>query len=327
AEAQPPAEVYPKAPSDEAYQSKPVIDDFEAKVAAAMAGFGVEPVDPQPEAAPTGSVSDQPVDDFEARVAAAMSGFTTEPVETPAPAGHDEFAASATAGFGADDFESRVAAAMSGFGAVTPEVEPVGEREPEVARVEEAAVDVPPTSVSQEDFDARIAQALAAFDTAPEAPQEAAVAPQPALEAQPEPEPSGPSISLNEAALLPQETMLSLEEEMKQALAQHVPEILPTAPVFDNSPAETVSPIESARLDQHSSIQSEPSHEFAPVPMVQNAATVQEPSASAAKESDQARTVPKPAPAEKFADAVQRAFDRLKPQFIAEIVKELRKEQ
>ena len=311
-QAQTPAEAHPELPPDEAYQPKPVIDDFEAKVAAAMAGFGVEPVETQPDAAQSDFASAQPADDFETRVAAAMSGFATEPVDTPAPESapetHEEFVASAAAG----------------FGAVAPEVEPVAEGEPEVVPVEEAAVDASKASVSQEDFDARIAQALAAFDTAPEVPQEAAVAPQPALEAQPEPEPSVPSISLNEAALLPQETMLSLEEEMKQALAQHVPEILPTAPVFENPPAKTASQTESAPLDQLSSVQPEPRREFAPVPVVQSAAPVQE--SLGTEQSAQAETVPEPAPAEKFADAVQRAFDRLKPQFIAEIVKELKKE-
>lgn len=314
-------------------ESKPLIDDFEAKVAAAMAGFGVEheiehnvePTVEHHEAASAESLAGPNVDDFEARVAAAMSGFATEPIAETHEASKEVHAQPAEIEAVADDFQARVAAAMSGFTtepvepepAIETHAEPMAEVHPEPA-VEETKVDA--TSdlpISHDDFDARLAQALSAFDPA-----------------QPEPQPDmqTASVQLDETTVLPQEAALSLEEEMKQALAHHAHEVAEHPAPAPNPIAEFASPSElepgpvSAQAMPHST-DLESLAEFGSTHAAQDSGPPHLPEVAAAAFAAAVAPVEAAKPeSDKFAGAVQRAIERLKPQLIAEIVKELKGE-
>ena len=336
-----------------AEETKPegVIDDFEAKVAAAMSGFSTEPVQHVHEAA-NNEISAEPVDDFEARVAAAMSGFATEPIasnEAPAApaepepvvaepepiveAEHHETPATESA----DDFEARVAAAMSGF---TTEETHVEETVAEVHA--EPVVEATPVAeaapASADDFDARLAEAMSSFDTTPEP----SAVPEPSFKPQDEtqeietPAPLKPAINLNETMVLPQEAALSLEEEMKQALEL-------TAPAEEAAPApvapEAISwepPTAEAHEPEHQELEEaagpEALGEFDPMHVAHEADAAwghqAEPveEAAAAAASSMLNSAVNSNGNAKLADAVHRAIDRLKPQLIAEIVKELKGE-
>ncbi|HEU5404032.1 MAG TPA: response regulator [Terriglobales bacterium] len=305
-------------------QVKPIIDDFEAKVAAAMAGFGVEPVadhKTEPiavsgEATAPETLTSPNVDDFEARVAQAMSGFATEPVEAKAEAQEEAHAQPAEIEAVADDFEARVAAAMAGFSTEPAEPEPVPEpiAEDGIAAEEPRVEATPEPPAAHDDFDARLAQALSAFDSAPEitSPEEnSAISPaEPAVEMRREP----PPVQLNETTLLPHEATLSLEEEMKQALALHASEPAPEPePAPENVSAS--EPQASRELDLAHAAQEPGPPELPEVAVAAFAAAASADSVE-----------PAPANSQKFADAVQRAIERLKPQLVAEIVKELKGE-
>jgi CheY-like chemotaxis protein len=331
-----------------------VIDDFEAKVAAAMSGFSTEPVQPAHEAV-TNEISAEPVDDFEARVAAAMSGFATEPVvaaeatvehvetevampEPVAEAEHHEVPATESA----DDFEARVAAAMSGFATTEAHVEePVAEIHTEpVVEVTPAPESAAPASA--DDFDARLAEAMSSFDTTPEVPAVSETGLKPQDETQDfEVPPLKAAINLNETMVLPQEAVLSLEEEMKRAMEQKAAE----EPVMQAA-APVVAPEaiawEPPKIETHEQEVHEPEPveanapevlgEFDPMHVAHEAdaawgheAEPVEEAASAAASSMLNAAVNSNGNA-KLADAVHRAIDRLKPQLIAEIVKELKGE-
>jgi CheY-like chemotaxis protein len=337
-------------------EAKPqgVIDDFEAKVAAAMSGFGTEAVEPAHEAA-TSEISAAPVDEFEARVAAAMSGFATEPVlaitepvpttpeAEPVVESHQDALPVIEA---PEDFEARVAAAMSGFSMAEPQAhEPVVEAHEALAEPEPEAVAAPSTA---DDFDARLAEAMAAFDHTPEVPVEPEVTAKPEEETQEFeiPELPKPAINLNETMVLPQEAILSLEEEMNRAMEQ-------PAPVVEETHAEATEPapatisweppkpeahepeVREAETHAKEVVHSDPPlslGEFDPmhvehaadeVPHVDHAHV--EVAAAAAASSMLSSAVGSNGN-EKLADAVHRAIDRLKPQLIAEIVKELKGE-
>ena len=338
-------------------ETKPegVIDDFEAKVAAAMSGFSTEPVQPAHEAV-TNEISAEPVDDFEARVAAAMSGFATEPVAgaeptvaTPEPEAtvvvpepiaeveHHESAPTESA----DDFEARVAAAMSGFTTEETHVqETLAEVHAEPA-VETVTSPEPVAPASTDDFDARLAEAMSAFDTTlePSAATEASFKPQDETQEIEVPAPIKPAINLNETMVLPQEAVLSLEEEMKQAMVEKAPvqeaaseaapavvapEVIswepPKAEATEppHEEQETTAPEALGEFDPMQvahEVESAWGHETEPV----------EEAATAAASSVLNSAVNSNGNA-KLADAVHRAIDRLKPQLIAEIVKELKGE-
>ena len=310
-----------------------VIDDFEAKVAAAMSGFGTEPVEPAHESNHNELIS-EPADDFEAKVAAAMSGFETEPVEashTDISDSHADVVATPTS---SDDFEARVAAAMSDFSgseSATQEVvsstaEPTLETHSEAAPVESA-----------DDFDARLAAAMASFEPAP---AEVPSAEEPAVESAAEQtqelaavEESKPSISFDETMVLPQEAVLSLEEEMKRALNEHAVVETPKPAELDwqTPPAQ----VEAAASFSHPEAiapempvqeESELMGEFDPVHVAHETGDHHEAEIVARETAPAELEAPKAAGSEKFADAVQRAIERLKPQLIAEIVKELKGE-
>jgi CheY-like chemotaxis protein len=327
-----------------------VIDDFEAKVAAAMSGFSAEPVAPAQEA-PSGELAAQPIDDFEARVAAAMSGFGTEPApavgeavavtsEPVVEAHHEGTSEAAQAEVPADDFEARVAAAMSGFGgAETPEQvmeahEGAGEAEPQSEAVAEPK--------SADDFDARLAEAMAAFDHTPQpVPAEPEATKKPEEETQEFDIPELPkaAINLNETTVLPQEAVLSLEEEMKRAMEQHVPaveephavevpEAAPATIAWEPPKLEVHEPevVHDAKAEEpkveHASTPVTTFGEFDPVhvaPEVESALHHEPP-------VEEVSAAVSPNGNEKFAAAVHRAIERLKPQLIAEIVKELKGE-
>ena len=328
-----------------------VIDDFEAKVAAAMSGFSTESVEPAHESAASEEVT-QPVDDFEARVAAAMSGFATEPVVSSeasfaaepevaeaVPAVEQNVEQAAVAG---DDFEARVAAAMSGFSTEPTEVHEVAEEahlsfaaETPVVHAEVAA------PASNDDFDARLAEAMSAFDKEPELAESAPV--MKADETQ-EIEAPKPKINLDETMVLPQEAMLSLEEEMKRNLEQpvaaepmqefHAPEIMSAPESISWEPPKVdevavqsaLQPVESAQA-----VVPETLGEFDPAQIGEElkSALAEQAQAPVEEHSNSAsllNTVTNAVGGEKLADAVHRAIDRLKPQLIAEIVKELKGE-
>ena len=324
-------------------QAKPMIDDFEAKVAAAMAGFGVEPeiehqVEPTGEHHEPASAEGRAnfgVDDFEARVVAAMSGFATEPMTAAVEETHTQPEIEAVA----DDFETRVAAAMSGFAtepveeepAVEAHVEPTAEAHVEPA-VEESHAEAAPAQVVHDDFDARLAQALSAFDTPPALHDElsAAEGTEPPVEMHAE----APSVQLNETTVLPHEAVLSLEEEMKQALEQYAVQAeqeTVTQPasetVAQSAPTESepeVAPVEIPVTEPEPLGEFDPAHVAEPAPPKLPEVAVAAFAAAAATSTVHAESSA-PGP-EKFADAVQRAIERLKPQLIAEIVKELKGE-
>lgn len=328
-------------------ETKPVIDDFEAKVAAAMAGFSVErqaepPVESR-ETAPAEALASPNVVDFEARVAAAMSGFATEPVEAAHEIVKDAHAQPAEIEAVADDFEARVAAAMSGFATEPIEPEPATE-EAHAQRMaeahaeptpEETPVETTPTpTIAQEDFDSRLAQALSAFDTAPEMSlheEPSAIAP---TEAPVEMHAKAPAVQLNETTVLPHEATLSLEEEMKEAFARHANDaagetvaVPPQAPVTDFV-SQPEQEYEAAPVEVHAA-QPEIVSEFDSAHEAPDSAPPQLPEVAVAAFAAAASVEPvEPAKSgsEKFADAVQRAIERLKPQLIAEIVKELKGE-
>ncbi len=316
-------------------ETKPVIDDFESKVAAAMAGFSVEPqAEPKVEqaAGPAEAQASPNVDDFDARVAAAMSGFATEPVETAHEVVEEAHAQPAETEAVADDFEARVAAAMSGFATEPVKPERVAGAHAEEVVEEIHAEPAAAASVPQDDFDARLAQALSAFDTAPEVSshdESSAIAP---TDTPIEMHTEKPSVQLNETTVLPHEATLLLEEEMKQALAQHANHATkPTAPSAPEPVAEVASrpePPESAPVEVHAA---EPKavDEFDPARPAQEPGPPQLPEVAVAAFAAAASAGPaetaKPE-SDKFAGAVQRAIERLKPQLIAEIVKELKRE-
>ncbi len=338
-----------------AEEAKPegVIDDFEAKVAAAMSGFSTEPVQPAHEAA-TNEISTEPVDDFEARVAAAMSGFATEPVAkaeatvppaepeiviaAPEPvieAEHHETAATESA----DDFEARVAAAMSGFSTSETHEETVAEVQTDpVVEMPQAGETV--VAHSTDDFDARLADAMSSFDTTPESH----AVPEPSFKPQDEtqefetPAPLKPAINLNETMVLPQEAALSLEEEMRQAMELAAPANEPAAEAAPAPAPEAIS-WEPPKLEAHEPEQEleeasipEAVGEFDPMHVAHEvesawghqAEPVEEAATTAA--SSMLNSAVNSNGNAKLADAVHRAIDRLKPQLIAEIVKELKGE-
>lgn len=332
-------------------QAAPVLDDFEAKVAAAMAGFSVqpesEPTVEHQDAAPAEALTTPNVDDFDARVAAAMSGFPTEPVDAAHEAAEQAHAQPPEPESVADDFEARVAAAMSGFTTEPVEAEPVNEAHAEpaaaahlepsaethnAAAVEESTVEgVPAPAIEQDEFDARLAQALSAFDTAPEIPSDQRAPVIASSEPAVEPHPAAPSVDLNETMVLPHEAILSLEEEMKKAVSSHSLDAAnETAemPPYQVS-ADPVPEPETAPVEMHATEHSEAIPELEPMPLVEESVPPQLPHEAVAAFAAAASTEPveatKPS-SEKFADAVQRAIERLKPQLIAEIVKELKGE-
>ena len=311
-------------------------DDFEAKVAAAMSGFSTEPVEPEH----THSVSDissGPADDFEAKVAAAMSGFATEPVQAatePFQAADVHETAPEPETAATDDFEARVAAAMAGFGgadshSAEPEPAPASEflsTVPEGASVyaSENTAEEPVPSEPADDFEAKLAQAMSAFDIAPaEIPVTAPVPGEETQELEPIAAPK-PSINLDETTVLPQEALLSLEEEMNRALAKNaVPE--PQA-VEDVSFSAELEPSPVPELEVEPNL---PTVEANATPELVEAVSEAEPPAmETAPEPPVAQEQPSKdeAGSEKLAGAVQRAIERLKPQLIAEIVKELKGE-
>jgi CheY-like chemotaxis protein len=332
-EPEPAVEASSNVVEETALETKPVIDDFEAKVTAAMAGFSVEPhAEPKVEqvAAPAEALASPNVDDFDARVAAAMSGFATEPVETAHETVEEAHAQPAEIEAVADDFEARVAAAMSGFATEPMEPEQVVEAHPEPMdeapaepAVEEAPVEAIPPSAAQDDFDARLAQALSAFDTAPEvSSQEEASATAPT---------ETPSVQLNEATVLPHEATLSLEEEMRQVLEQHVNRAADetVAPPVPEPVAEVASHPEPAPETGPVNVQGVEPAIIGKFDAAQEPGPPQLPEVAVAAFAAAASAAPveaaKPGP-EKLADAIHRAIDRLKPQLIAEIVKELKGE-
>jgi CheY-like chemotaxis protein len=329
----------------------PVMDDFEAKVAAAMAGFSVqpqsEPAVEHQKPAPAEAPATPNVDDFDARVAAAMAGFGTEPIPAPPDVAAETPAQPVETESAADDFEARVAAAMSGFATDPVDAEPVNEAHAEpVAEVhpermaethtespvEETSIQATPALAGeQDDFDARLAQALSAFDTAPEAATDEAVSVIGSSEPAVEPHLAAPTVDLNETMVLPHEAILSLEEEMKKAVATHSLDATnETAemPAYQVS-AEPVSEPEMPPVEMQATEHSEAIPEPEPMPLVEESVPPQLPleavAAFAAAASTEPVEAPKPS-SEKFADAVQRAIERLKPQLIAEIVKELKGE-
>jgi hypothetical protein len=215
--------------------------------------------------------------------------------------------------------------------------EPVTEAVPEpviethaVSAVEESSIEVAPAPAAHDDdFDARLAQALSAFDIAPEVSsnhlEPMIAASEPAVESNPE----MPSVDLNETMVLPHEAILSLEEEMKKAVVTHsVNAANETAelPSYETS-AEPV-PEPDIAFEMHATEHPEAA-EPAPVHVVAESLPPQLPQEAAAAFAAAASTEPaqptKPN-SERFADAVQRAIERLKPQLIAEIVKELKGE-
>jgi CheY-like chemotaxis protein len=340
----------------EATKPEGVIDDFEAKVAAAMSGFSTEPVEPAHEAAPS-ELAAQPVDDFEARVAAAMSGFATESVpaaeehvaHTPESVSVEEIHHEEPA---ADDFEARVAAAMSGFGG--SEAQDAQVHEPVVEEVAaepqpEPAQDVSAPPVSADDFDARLAEAMAGFDHTPESlPAEVEAVKKPEEETQEFdiPELPRPAINLNETMVLPQEAVLSLEEEMKRAMEQHAPAVEEAHMVEAEEPApatisweppqpevhesEVIHEVKAEEPDVVHAISPETFGEFDPMHVEHEVESVLHHESAPVEAA--AITAPLVSPAansngsEKFAEAIHRAIERLKPQLIAEIVKELKGE-
>ena len=342
-------------PEHEEVAKPGVIDDFEAKVAAAMSGFSTEPVQPAHEAV-ANDISAEPVDDFEARVAAAMSGFATEPViDAEATVAHLEAEVAmpepvaevehheAPATESADDFEARVAAAMSGFATAERHVE-----EPIAEVHSEPVVEVAPTievtaPASADDFDARLAEAMSSFDTAPEVPavKETGLKPQDETQDFEVPAPLKAAINLNETMVLPQEAVLSLEEEMKRAMEPRAPEEPAPQPAESVVAPEAIA-WEPPKTEAHEPEVHEPEPveasapevlgEFDPMHVAHEAdatlgheAEPVEEAASAAASSMLNAAVNSNGNA-KLADAVHRAIDRLKPQLIAEIVKELKGE-
>jgi twitching motility two-component system response regulator PilH len=336
--AEPASDAISHVADEAAPEAKPVIEDFEAKVAAAMAGFSVDshaaPEEEHQEPAAAVPPSSLEGDDFEARVAAAMSGFALEPAEAAHEATEDTHAPAPTHTV-ADDFEARVAAAMSGFAAEAAQPEPLTETpaEPSVEAhaeppVEEAHVEATPApTVAQDDFEARLAQALSAFDAAPEASslhEPSAATPEPPVEMQEHKS----SVQFNETMVLPHEAMLSLEAEMKQALDEHVRQAAeataaPVAPAAESA-AEPEPEPGPASFETHvteTEVVEEPAHMEPAPPQLPEVAAAAFAAATSAVPAEEV----KPS-SDKFADAVQRAIERLKPQLIAEIVKELKGE-
>lgn len=283
------------AEAEPAKQPSPTgaVDEFEARVAAAMSGFATEPVE-VPNETPAGQdgIIQTPADDFESRVAAAMSGFATVAPEVVSQVHPAESVETVSA----DDFEAKVAAAMNGFENAP---EPVATELPEVTETAAPA--------SADDFDARLAEAMAAFDR----PAEEAV-----VEATPEPELKS-KVNLDETMVLPQEAVLSLEEEMRRSMAEPHAELQPETPVVASTEAAVVA--EETRVP-----------ELAWTPTPNESAAPEEVEKSEPAQGEAAvpsATAEASAPSgEKFAEAVHRAIERLKPQLIAEIVKELKGE-
>jgi hypothetical protein len=142
---------------------------------------------------------------------------------------------------------------------------------------------------------------------------------------------SKPSINLNETMVLPQEAMLSLEEEMNRSLNEHVAEIPKRAEIdWETPPAE--EPASFSQPEAFSSpapVQEEPElmGEFDPAHVVPEAVEHHDAQPVVAQEAAPAESAAlEVTGSEKFAAAVQRAIERLKPQLIAEIVKELKGE-
>ena len=123
--------------------------------------------------------------------------------------------------------------------------------------------------------------------------------------------------------------MLSLEEAMRQALAQHAGHAVEDGVV---PAAEFVAPAapELALVENHVPVEPDLMGEFGSSHLAQQAEPPQLPEVAAAAFAAAASAGPTeqatPSGSEKFADAVQRAIERLKPQLIAEIVKELKGE-
>ena len=311
-----------------------VIDDFEAKVAAAMSGFGTEPVEPALETNHNELIS-EPADDFEAKVAAAMSGFETEPVEAPLSSNATESHADVVAiPAPSEDFEARVAAAMSDFSGTDSATEEVVASVPEATN--EVLSEAAPVE-SPDDFEARLTAAMASFDQTsvenPSVESPAVAATEETQELTPVQE-SKPSINLNETMVLPQEAMLSLEEEMNRSLNEHVAEIPRRAEIEWETPPAVEEPASFSQPEAFSSpapVQEEPElmGEFDPAHVVPEAAEHHDAQPVVAQEAapaESAAPAPEVTGSEKFAAAVQRAIERLKPQLIAEIVKELKGE-
>jgi hypothetical protein len=248
----------------------------------------------------------------------------------------------------ADDFEARVAAAMSGFGGTEthePVVEAHESHQEVVAEPQpEPAPEAVAAPASADDFDARLAEAMAAFEHSAEpvhVEPEATAKPQEETQEFDIPELPKPAINLNETMVLPQEAVLSLEEEMKRAMEQPAP-VVEEAHAFEvPEPAPATISWEPPQPEVHE-------------PEVVHEAKVEEPEVSHAVspetfgefdpmqvEHDVESVLHEPAPleaastvtsgvnsngSEKFAAAIHRAIERLKPQLIAEIVKELKGE-
>jgi CheY-like chemotaxis protein len=275
------------------------------------------------------------IDDFEAKVAAAMSGFETEPVEAPLSSNATESHADVVAiPAPSEDFEARVAAAMSDFSGTDSATEEVVASVPEATH--EVLSEAAPVE-SPDDFEARLTAAMASFDQTsvenPSVESPAVAATEETQELTPVQE-SKPSINLNETMVLPQEAMLSLEEEMNRSLNEHVAEIPKRAEIEWETPPAVEEPASFSQSEAFSSpapVQEEPElmGEFDPAHVVPEAAEHHDAQPVVAQEAapaESAAPAPEVTGSEKFAAAVQRAIERLKPQLIAEIVKELKGE-
>lgn len=217
-------------PAYPAFNAEPVSEEFESAAGIPLdmvepeigTGIGVESIEPPPEieftSAPPVSISETALESaLEPTLTPQTAVETaTDPALVTDPAGMMEFA--------------------TGFG-VAPALEESDAGEVNAHEVKEASAEPP----ALDDFEARVAAAMAAFEQ-PEPIEEAApeqtieeVAPTQETvsfaEATPEAEPVQQAPIIDETLILPTEAMLSLEEEMKKAMAEkQAAELAPIEP-------------------------------------------------------------------------------------------------
>ncbi len=226
---------------------------------------------------------------------------------------------------------------------------------------EVASVEAEPEKGPLDDFEARVAAAMSAFDQPlEEAPlkvdsdmvveqvdtfvgdseivnpvaAEAEAEPEPAQSGK-EPEQVAPTLDVNETMVLPAEALLSLEAEMRKAMElkkaaeSQAPELMPPAPEpMSSFAAEPEMPEihqEEAAVEAEAPVahQDEVAAE-PPAPEVESEATASPVLAMAAAAAVPSFEKWNGFGEEKLTNAVQTAVERLKPQLIAEIVKALK---
>jgi CheY-like chemotaxis protein len=264
-------------------------------------------------------------DDFEARVAAAMNVYA-EPAEARAEEAQEsnsDKAHTALAGTPEDDFEARVAAAMSAYEELRPTAAFADEMQPApVHDFAEATVPTEPEAVAEPEFDSS-----PAFHAPVEIPP---IQSEPVAVAAEEPASFeySPPITASRFYPAPQastEQRIETAEVPTEAVAEQPHYVYHDrfAETIQNEPAPHVQPIADGVVHAgvgHSGISEAGAPEVPPASTQQVAASIE---AEMPVEAVAAAAVATGADSDAIAQVVHRVMERIKPELIAAIVREL----